>query len=55
MEYDDCTCLNSKEMLSLFDIYYKVNSFLVESNALFDESFILPKFLHSCMIRFQEE
>jgi hypothetical protein len=32
--------------------YYKVNSFLAESNVLFDESFILHKFMHLCMIRF---
>jgi hypothetical protein len=44
--------LNWKEILSLIDDYYKVNSFLVESNALFDRNFILPKFVHSCMDRF---
>ena len=43
-----------KEILSLIDDHYKVNSFLVESNALFDVNFILPKFMHSCMIRYEE-
>ena len=33
IKYDDCTCLSWKEILSLVDDYYKVNSFLVDSNA----------------------
>jgi hypothetical protein len=29
-----------------------VNSLLIEPDVLFNESFILPKFVHLCMIRF---
>lgn len=54
MEYDDCTCLSWKEILSLVDDYYKVNSFLVDSNALIYENVILPKSMHLCMIRYEE-
>jgi hypothetical protein len=30
----------------------QVNSLLIETDVLFNESFILPKFMHLCMIRF---
>jgi hypothetical protein len=55
MDYDDCTCLSWKKILNLVDNYYKVNSFLVDSNALIYENVILPKPMHWCMIRFDGE
>jgi hypothetical protein len=55
MKYDDCTCLNWKEILNLIDDYYKVNSFLVDSNAWIYENVILPKSMHLCMIWFEGE
>jgi hypothetical protein len=55
MKYDDCTCLNWKEILNLIDDYYKMNSFLVDSNAWIYENVILPKPMHLCMIRFDGE
>ena len=32
-----------------------MNSLLTESDVLIDENFILPKSMHLCMIRFEEE
>ena len=32
-----------------------MNSLLVESDIFIDENFILPKSLHICMIRYEEE
>jgi hypothetical protein len=55
MKYDDCTCLSSKEILSLVDDYYKVNSFLVDGNALIYENVIISKSVHLCMTRFDGE
>jgi hypothetical protein len=40
MEYDDSTCLSWKEILSLIDDYYKVNSFLAEKNVLISLNYI---------------
>ena len=48
----DYTCSSWKEILSLTDVHYKVNSFLVINNVCHDVNFILPKFMHLCMIRF---
>jgi hypothetical protein len=55
MEYDDCTCLSWKEILSLIDDYYKVNYFLFDSNALIYKKVIPTKSMHLCMIRFDGE
>ena len=51
-EYDDSTCLNWKEILSLTDVHYKVNSFLLKDNVSDYESFILPKSMYECILRF---
>ena len=51
-KYDDSTCLSWKEVLSLVDKYHKVNSLLVDNANYFDESFILPKSLCVCVIRY---
>ena len=51
-EYDVSTYVNWKEILSLIDVHYKVNSFLLINNVCDDVNFILPKFMHLCMIRF---
>jgi hypothetical protein len=42
MDYADFECLSWKEILSLIDDYYKVNSFLVEKNVLISPNYILP-------------
>ena len=47
------TCLNWKEILSLTDDYYKVNSFLVEHDTLIYKNFLLPKSLYLCIIRIE--
>ena len=51
-ENDVFACVNWKEILSLTDIHYKVNSFLVINNVCDDVNVILPKPMHLCMIRF---
>lgn len=33
----------------------QVNSLLIESDVFIDESFILPKSMHLCMIRFEDD
>jgi hypothetical protein len=43
MDHADFECLSWKEILSLIDDYYKVNSFLVEKNILISPNYILPK------------
>jgi hypothetical protein len=43
MDHADFECLSWKEILSLIDDYYKVNSFLVEKNVLISLNYILPK------------
>jgi hypothetical protein len=43
MDHADFECLSWKEILSLIDDYYKVNSFLVEKNVLISPNYILPK------------
>jgi hypothetical protein len=43
MNHADFECLSWKEILSLIDDYYKVNSFLVEKNVLISPNYILPK------------
>ena len=50
--HDDYTCLSWKELLSLTDVHYKVNSFLVINNVCVYENVILPKPINLCMIRF---
>ena len=42
--HDDYTCLSWKELLSLTDIHYKVNSFLVINNVCVYENVILPRY-----------
>jgi hypothetical protein len=43
MDPADFECLSWKEILSLIDDYYKVNSFLVEKNVLISPNYVLPK------------
>jgi hypothetical protein len=43
MDHANFECLSWKEILSLIDDYYKVNSFLVEKNVLISPNYILPK------------
>jgi hypothetical protein len=42
MDHADIDSLRWKEILSLIDDYYKVNSFLVEKNVLLSPNYILP-------------
>jgi hypothetical protein len=51
-EYDDSTCLSWKEILSLNDDYYKVNSFLAENNVLISPNYILPKAIYYVVFRY---
>ena len=51
MDYGAWPCLNWKEILSLTDDYYQVNSFLAENNILIAKNFILPKLLYCYLIR----
>ena len=48
----DYTCLSWKEILSLTDVHYKVNSFLVINIICVDENVTLPKPINLFMIRF---
>ena len=50
-DHDDSACVNWKEIFSLTDVHYNVNSFLVLNNVCDDVNFILPKSMHLCMIR----
>jgi hypothetical protein len=43
MDHADFECLSWKEILSLIDDCYKVNSFLVEKSVLISLNYILPK------------
>jgi hypothetical protein len=52
MDYDDSTSLSWKEILSLIDDYYKVNSFLDENNVLISLNYILPKEMHCVVFRY---
>ena len=49
VEYDDCACINWKEILSLTDVHFKVNSFLLKNNVCDNVNFILPKSMHLCV------
>jgi hypothetical protein len=46
MDHADFDCLSWKEILSLTDDYYKVNSFLFEKNVLISPNYILPKAMY---------
>jgi hypothetical protein len=52
MDHVDFECLSSKEILSLIDDYYKVNSFLVENNVLISPNYILPKAMYYVVFRY---
>jgi hypothetical protein len=41
MDHADFVCLSWKEIFSLIDDYYKVNSFLVVKNVLISSNYIL--------------
>ena len=41
-----------KEIFSLTDVHYKVNSFLVRNNVCVYENVVLPKRMNLCMCRF---
>jgi hypothetical protein len=51
-EYDDSTCLSWKEILSLIDDYYKLNSFLAQNNVLISLNYILPKEIYYIVFRY---
>ena len=55
MNYDDSTCLSWKEILSLTADYYQVNSLVTQPDRCYDDNFILPRSMHLCMIRFEEQ
>jgi hypothetical protein len=52
MDHADFECLSWKEILSLIDYYYKVNSFLVEKNVLISPNYILPKAMYYVVFRY---
>jgi hypothetical protein len=52
MDHVDSDHLRWKEILSLIDDYYKVNSFLVENNVLISPNYILPKAMYYVVIRY---
>jgi hypothetical protein len=52
VDHADFECLSSKEILSLIDDYYKVNSFLVEKNVLISPNYILPKAMYYVLCRY---
>jgi hypothetical protein len=52
MDHADFECLSWKEILSLIDDYYKVNSFLVEKNDLISPNYILPKAMYYVVFRY---
>jgi hypothetical protein len=52
MDHADFECLSWKEILSLIDDYYKVNSFLVEKNVLISPNYILPKVMYYVAFRY---
>ena len=53
VDYACCTCVSWKEVLSLIDDYYKVNSILDEHDTSTFENFILSKLLYSCITRLE--
>jgi hypothetical protein len=52
MDHANFECLSWKEILSLIDDYYKVNSFLVEKNVLISPNYILPKAMYYVVFRY---
>jgi hypothetical protein len=52
MDHADFECLSWKEILSLIDDYYKVNSFLIEKNDLISPNYILPKAMYYVVFRY---
>jgi hypothetical protein len=52
MDHADLDCLSWKEILSLIDDYYKVNSFLVEKNVLISSNYILSKVMYYVVFRY---
>jgi hypothetical protein len=52
MDHVGFECLSWKEILSLIDDYYKVNSFLVEKNVLISLNYILPKAMYYVVFRY---
>ena len=52
MKSDDSVYLSWKEILSLTNGYYKVNSFLVGNYTMIYENYILPKSLYYYTSRF---
>jgi hypothetical protein len=52
MDHADFECLSWREILSLIDDYYKVNSFLVEKNVLISPDYILPKAIYYVVFRY---
>jgi hypothetical protein len=52
MDHADFECLSWKEILSLIDDYYKVNSFIFEKNVLISPNYILPKVMYYVVFRY---
>jgi hypothetical protein len=52
MDHADFECLSWKEILSLIDDYYKVNSFLVQKSVLKSPNYILPKAMYYIVFRY---
>jgi hypothetical protein len=52
MDHADFECLSWKEILSLIDDYYNVNSFIVKKNVLISPSYILSKAMYYIVFRY---